>query len=248
MTWFRLDDNSAFHRKVVAAGNEAWGACCRAGAWSADHLADGRIPWAIALTIAPRRVWDRLLKTGLCEGADLDGFVIHDYLDRNPSRDEVLSIRQHRAKAGSNGGKQRASNCLALASDVAQAKRNPDPDPDPDPRSDPPVGPPLRPKGKRGARIGPEWLPAAGSMAKTLGELGISDAEHDRELDKFRDHFLAASGAKAVRAEWEPSFRNWLRRSAEEGKIGGHFPKKTEREPEAKPPAAEPWIALFEAK
>ena len=43
MSWFRIDDKSAFHRKVLKAGNEAWGAICRAGAVSAGEGTDGRV-------------------------------------------------------------------------------------------------------------------------------------------------------------------------------------------------------------
>ncbi len=83
MAWFRLEGRGAFHRKVVAAGNAAYGAWCRAGQWSAYHLTDGAIPRAVALTIASARIWDRLVEVRLCEVTP-DGWRIRAKLSRSP--------------------------------------------------------------------------------------------------------------------------------------------------------------------
>lgn len=136
MTWFRVDDKSAFHRKVTDVGNEAWGALCRAGAWSSDHLTDGRVPWSVALTIASKKIWERLFVTGLCERLEgTTDFLIHDFLDWNPSREQVLELRQHRSQAGRRGG---VAKRQALAKQLpsngpskTEAKFCPSPDPDP---------------------------------------------------------------------------------------------------------------------
>lgn len=96
MSWFRVDDQSTFHAKIVKAKNEAWGACCRAGAWSAARLTNGRIPIEVAFTIAPKKIWDRLIEVGLVEKL-ADELQIHDYLQWNPSREEVLAERARKA-------------------------------------------------------------------------------------------------------------------------------------------------------
>lgn len=114
MAWFRIDEQASFHAKVLMAGNEAYGAWCRAGAWSSGHGTNGRIPRAVALTIAPERVWKRLVDArieaggnGLAIPTD-DGWQIHDFLDWNPSADEVRaereSLREARRRAGMAGG------------------------------------------------------------------------------------------------------------------------------------------------
>ena len=105
MAWFRLDDQGAFHAKVLAAGNEAYGAWCRAGQWSSGMGTEGRIPRATALAIAPMRVWKRLVDakgTSACGLAEIDGddFQIHDFLDWNPTIEEVDGRRSTRAEAG----------------------------------------------------------------------------------------------------------------------------------------------------
>jgi hypothetical protein len=121
MTWFKVDDKSSFHRKIVDVGNEAWGAFCRAGAWSAEHLQNGRVPWSVALAIAPKPIWARLFSVRLCDPIDDAEFQIHDYLDWNPSREEVLKVRELRAASGRAGGKQRQAKRQAVA------KQTPDP-------------------------------------------------------------------------------------------------------------------------
>ena len=93
MTWFKVDDGSAFNAKVLAAGNEAWGAFCRVGAWCAQQLTDGRFSRAIAVTIAPMRVWERLITVGLVDPLQNGEMEMHDYLQRNPSKEQVLRER-----------------------------------------------------------------------------------------------------------------------------------------------------------
>jgi hypothetical protein len=93
MSWFKLDDQGAFHAKVVAAGNEAYGAWCRAGQWSSAQLTDGFIPADIAALIAPEKVWQRAAKARLVDAVD-GGWQIHDYLDWNPSAETVREQRR----------------------------------------------------------------------------------------------------------------------------------------------------------
>lgn len=98
MTWFRLDDGGTFHPKVLSAGNEAWGALCRAGQWCAKHLTDGKIPCEVAHAIAKKGVWTRLISAGLVEEIGADFYLLHDYLQWNLSREEVIAGRERKAK------------------------------------------------------------------------------------------------------------------------------------------------------
>ena len=98
MSWFRLNDEGAFHAKVLAAGNEAYGAWCRAGQWSSAHLTEGFIAEPVALSIAPRRVWERLRESTAGRSVGLveeraGGWQIHDFLDCNPTAEEVRARR-----------------------------------------------------------------------------------------------------------------------------------------------------------
>jgi hypothetical protein len=129
MTWFKLDDQGAFHRKVLAAGNEAYGALVRMGQHSSAQLSDGFVDDAAALLIAGRAdVISRLLQVGFLEQAD-GGYVIHDFHDYNPTSEEVKRTRESRKESGRRGGlskalanaKQSPSKRLANAKHVATA-------------------------------------------------------------------------------------------------------------------------------
>lgn len=37
----------------------------------------------------------------------------------------------------------------------------------------------------------------------------------DAEADRFRDYFLSMTGAKASKADWAATWRNWIRRASE---------------------------------
>lgn len=116
MTWFRVDDGSDFHPKVVQAGNDAWGAVCRAGAWSSRQGTDGFVPDHIATLIAPKKVWLRAESAkgsgafGLVERRD-GGWQIHDFVQWNPSAKEVeqarVELSEKRRKAGLAGNAKR---------------------------------------------------------------------------------------------------------------------------------------------
>jgi hypothetical protein len=213
MTWFKLDEKSTFHAKVIAAGNQAWGALCRAGTWCSEHGTDGLFTSDIALVIEPaRKVWAKLESVGLIHATDR-GWSIHDFTVYNPTAQEVLEKREARAKSGSAGGrrsgevrsnsKQEPSKNEAIASPVAspllrqcspavEAKTNPDPDPDTDQSKirDPEPSPvaPAHVRGRR--RINPD----AGESPKQMGE-------HARVIAAFDERFLEARGERPV---WTP--------------------------------------------
>jgi hypothetical protein len=109
MAWFRLEGRGAFHHKVLAAGNEAYGAWCRAGQWSSDQLTDGFVPRAVAEQIAKPKVWAKLIAARLVDDVDA-GYQIHDYLDFNPSSEQERAkreeMREKRRESGRAGGKR----------------------------------------------------------------------------------------------------------------------------------------------
>lgn len=105
MPWFRLDDVFHSHPKVIAAGNEAVGLYVRCGTYAAEHLTDGFVPEHIAhlyggldvrrgsdetlvATLVRTRLWRRTR----------GGWRMPDYLDYNPSRQEVEIERKRAAE------------------------------------------------------------------------------------------------------------------------------------------------------
>lgn len=61
----------------------------------------------------------------------------------------------------------------------------------------------------KGSRVDPEFKPGEHLLewAKTNGIVG----DLESETQKFIDYYQSLSGAKAVRADWDASWRNWMR-------------------------------------
>ena len=93
MPWFKVDDTLPFHAKIVMAGNTALGLWVRAGAWSSQQLTDGFIPDHIVRALGTVTIASRLVSCGLWSRVD-GGFLMHDYLDYNPSRADVEKDRE----------------------------------------------------------------------------------------------------------------------------------------------------------
>lgn len=122
MSWFRLDDRGAFHAKVVGAGNEAYGAWCRAGQWSCAYGTSGVLPRHMAMAIAPDPVWERLITVRLLEAHE-DGYLIHDFLEYNPTPEQVAEKRLKRSEAGQRGG-LRSAESRRIQATSKQTKQN----------------------------------------------------------------------------------------------------------------------------
>ena len=74
----------------------------------------------------------------------------------------------------------------------------------------------------KGKRLPEDWTPAR----TTANEKAEADHDPDwlrRQLDRFRDHWAAQSGTKGVKADWDATWRNWIRRATD------FEPKRTNR-------------------
>lgn len=113
MPWAKLDDQYPTKDKLVRAGLEAMGFDVAGICYCARNLTDGFIAdddlvVVYPSTRQPKRLADHLVKVGRWEREE-GGYRIHDYLDYNPSRAEVLAKREARSKAGSKGGSKQPS-------------------------------------------------------------------------------------------------------------------------------------------
>lgn len=68
--------------------------------------------------------------------------------------------------------------------------------------------------GARGARLPATWDPGEAGMA-FAAQQGLVNGRAQAELDKFRDHWAAKTGADACKADWQAAWRNWVRRAVE---------------------------------
>lgn len=90
MTWVKIDDRFHSHRKVRQAGLEATGLHVRALSYSAAEDLEGHVETAWVTEAAGKRAAKlvaALVDAGLWE-PNGNGWVIHDYLDFNPTNEE----------------------------------------------------------------------------------------------------------------------------------------------------------------
>jgi hypothetical protein len=88
-------------------------------------------------------------------------------------------------------------------------------------RSNTPLNPP-KGKSKRGERI-PDNFPTDDDLLWATQEFPAVD--HNHESAKFRDYWISVPGQKGCKLDWQATWRNWIRRAAENGK------GKTQTEP-----------------
>jgi hypothetical protein len=72
-------------------------------------------------------------------------------------------------------------------------------------------------RAQRAARLSEDWFP------KEFEEEKI-------ELEKFRDWARSAPGQKGVKADWDATWRNWVRRVREQGNVTAFPTKPKERD------------------
>ena len=102
MPWVRFDDTFPVHRKVDGLSDAAFRLHVSAIFWCARNLTDGVVPeedldLVTARVRTPARFAAELVRRGLWDKRDQGGWIIHDYLDFQPSKDKVLAERRSNA-------------------------------------------------------------------------------------------------------------------------------------------------------
>ena len=217
MSWTRIDDQFSDHPKLVSAGPIAMALQVAAFNYCSRFLTDGAIPGAFAEQkakqtleqvlkhlLSDRLITDQLILGGIDDKVKpesliqvmLDhglwektqtGYMVHDFLEYNPSKAQVLEERQKRAEAGRKGGlshkSKSSSTCLASASGLLHTlpKQNgstarPLPDPVNKEKSSPPVGGPTS---------------GAASKKSKLASDKADDGKPNSEFRRITDYFNA---------------------------------------------------------
>lgn len=74
-------------------------------------------------------------------------------------------------------------------------------------------------KTKRGTRLAANWKPTFDERA-VAAEAGLPESQLNFERAKFRDYWIAQPGQRGVKLDWDATWRNWLRRAAEQSRGG----------------------------
>jgi len=229
MPWIRLDDQFPDHPKVIEAGPLAsWLYVCGIG-YCNRLLTDGFIPLGQVRKLADvdsaGELAARLVAVGLWDEAE-GGYRIHDYLEYQPSAEEVKAERAGNARRqqewrGRNKGSSAVSN--AVTDSVSNAPNNgpvtpapypsrthPVPVPLPDPVPDPPGVVRAAPKRANAQAT----LPSAEELIEQLrpwaDKKGVRDILAD-EVDRFRDYCLSGKNGRPVTyADYAAGCRKWI--------------------------------------
>ena len=235
MPWFRVDDNLAFHAKVVTAGNAAMGLWVRAGSWASQQLSDGFVPEHIAGVLGTPQQVAKLVSSGLWHEAP-GGFSFHKWDERQPKKEVIEEeraaarerMRKFRAqKKGTNSEEPlvSAESSEELPSTRSNLFGNPYPT-RPDPTHITPTELSTTGARKRGTRLPTDFIPSEKARQAIIAETPTLDLR--REHAKFVDHFTAAAGQRGVRVDWDATWRNWMREAADRASRNGHPSRQQE--------------------
>ncbi|MFJ4189472.1 hypothetical protein [Kitasatospora sp. NPDC089509] len=250
MPWFAVGDSTDDHPKILSAGNAAVGLWVRCGAYASAHLTDGVIPGAVAVKNGTTTQIAKLLASGLwheaghacarCPQPRRGDYVMHGYLDANPSRRQVQE-RRRRAAEKKRQQRNPPPNGDGSADDPAP-NRAPSGEDSPgqmpvSPRdtSGPRTRPaPPRPSRREGAGVGGEgaggWEPAARRHPLPDGfspdAAALAWAAADGHLDRLGGPVGLAAvtaafadwhhGRGTLGADWQALWCKWVREQREQ--------------------------------
>ena len=207
MPWGRCDDGHYRHRKVAELDDDlrkgSLALYWLAVSWCNDQLTDGRVPAsAVRLLGGDVAEAEELVRVGLWE-KDGKAYRIHDFLDYNKSREQVVADRAQRSAAGALGAASRWGSDSGSPSGSYGGSLNGSPSesnggkdaPSPVPRT------PVIPSPASLAREGlPHITPEAQSLIEELSGRTMLTAG-DRQLTEF-DRQLEAHGFAKVNAAY----------------------------------------------
>ncbi|WP_433731054.1 hypothetical protein ACQP2Y_21700 [Actinoplanes sp. CA-051413] len=118
MVWFRVDDGWHKHRKRIRSGLDlegmaAQGLWAAAGSWAGDELTDGFVPDDVVDYLAPgvgQNLAKRLESARLWVRTEHDGeqgWQFHQWVDQQPTREEVKAVEAKKSSGGRLGNHRR---------------------------------------------------------------------------------------------------------------------------------------------
>jgi hypothetical protein len=111
-----FEDRTPENLKIAPISDRAFRLWFNAACYCHRNLTDGRVPAVLILSLSPtatKRAVEELLSAGLLERVDKLTYRVHDYLDHNPSREEVEEARRgsrERTRRWRDGARDSASD------------------------------------------------------------------------------------------------------------------------------------------
>ena len=117
--FFKLHNGFPEHPKAFELSDKAFRQLIEAWCYCSRNLNDGKLTKAQFFKLFSAKSRKELLTVGFVEATDF-GYEMHDYLEHQQSAEDVETLRNKRAAAGSKGGKAKAK---AVASATPDAKQ-----------------------------------------------------------------------------------------------------------------------------
>lgn len=234
MTWFKIDDGFWSHPKMLDLSDSAVVLWVRSGAYSCQHLTDGFIPTKALRILGDPPAATELVAAGLWEETP-GGYLFHDWAEYQETsqavkaRRESAKERQRRSRVAREAKKHPQPPHEAVPDVTRDSRRDfatPDPTRPISNTNNPPVGPPTseapttrtktstRTAGTdRGHRLPDDWQPPDDVIARMRAQ--FPDIDLRAEHAKFVDYWHATPGARGRKADWNATWRNWIRRADE---------------------------------
>ncbi len=220
MPWFKIDDSLYDHPKFAGLSLAAIGLWTAGGSYCARHLTDGFLSDAATpmLRVGSVRCRADLVAAGLWAESG-GGIQYHDWLDFQPSRETVLAERraaaerQHRARESAKSRRESRDSHGVTHGEVTEQSRRESRSPRPDPTR--PVVPTelpttLAPR-KRGTRIPDNFTITPPMRAWAQANAPRITDNLDSATAEFVDYWQSVAGAKAVKLDWEATWRVRMR-------------------------------------
>lgn len=231
--WSRWYDDAPDHPKFLKAGHKAgWLYVC-GQAYASKHATDGLIPKEVVPRLsdvpAPMKVAQRLVEVGLWHDRG-DHFEQHDYpemqttaAEREEKRERARERqRRSRHRQGDNVTHDVTRDSRVSDAQVTTAEAEAEAESESgstraeegsgeEAHGDTSRG---KPRSDRATRIPDGWTPDAEEQLQA--EAQAAGVDLHRELERFRDHWQAKSGKDGRKADWQATWRNWLRKAIDD--------------------------------
>jgi hypothetical protein len=214
VSWVRIDDKAWSHPKFASLPAGAVRLWMFALCWCNQQESDGFVPRSMLRVLRGTSSDASALVASCLWVESEDGWRFHDYLQYQPSRDQ-LSAQRNSTKERVTRFRERSRNAVTPPTTptgnavtnalVTLPPTQPNPT-RPEEEKREAVKPPPRPKLIRWRKVPAGWEPKD-EHRELARELGVDMA---RQVPLYRDHEF-----KDLKSDADGAFRTWLRRAAE---------------------------------
>jgi hypothetical protein len=206
--------------KVMPLSDKAFRALVEMTIYSRRMLTDGFLSKRVALAKWGLEACQDLLdndpeKPSLIEVEN--GYIIHDFADHQTTKAELEDIREKRRTAGQKGGRSKALASAKQNASKTPSKTYPETETETETYKPTPNG--VGSARKRAARLPADWIPSDSTRNEMREQFPHLDLKAVHA--KFVDYWIAKSGRDATKLDWDATFRNWVRRDAEQAPRNG---------------------------